>query len=100
MHPSPRWPQAGLQVEPLPYYTESAFSRCAPYIRVWEGLPLDSVCAAFCQQLALLVSQWPRVLFKVTMFTLDSGRPLVCYKGFLNWQCCPSLRAHENPAHA
>lgn len=59
--PGGPWPaQAGLQVGRLPYYTESAFSPCAPYIRVWEGLPLDSLCAAFCQQLALLVSQRPQ----------------------------------------
>lgn len=51
-------------------------------------------------------SSWPcwclscRVLFKVTMFILDSSRPLVWYKRLLNWQCCPPLRAHENPAHA
>lgn len=56
--PGGPWPvQAGLQVECLPHHTESAFSQCAPYIRVWEGLPLDSLRAAFCQQLTLLVSQ-------------------------------------------
>lgn len=86
--PGGPWPvQAGLQVERLPSHTESTFSQCAPYIRAWEGLPLETLCAAFCQQLALLVSR-PQGAVQGD----HSGRPLVWYKRFLNWRCYPPLR--------